>query len=61
MRKVRIEKGAASCDGEDPLLGAHVEIDLEIVRKKMGSAYANFTRVPPNIDLELEILRYQLH
>lgn len=30
-------------NGEDPLLGGRVEIDLETVRKKIGSAYADFT------------------
>uniref|UniRef100_M1DMY5 Putative plant transposon protein domain-containing protein n=1 Tax=Solanum tuberosum TaxID=4113 RepID=M1DMY5_SOLTU len=48
-------KEAVDSDDEDPILGARVEEDLEAVRKKMGSAYADFTSVPPNTALEVEM------
>ncbi|KAH0685824.1 hypothetical protein KY284_016377 [Solanum tuberosum] len=51
---------AVDSDDEDPLSGARVEVDLQTVRKKMGSAYANLTSVPPSTALEVEMLRRQL-
>ena len=47
-------------DEEDPLSGARVEVDLEMVRKKMGSTYADFIPFPPSISLEVEMLHRQL-
>uniref|UniRef100_M1DUV9 Uncharacterized protein n=1 Tax=Solanum tuberosum TaxID=4113 RepID=M1DUV9_SOLTU len=47
-------------DDEDPLSGARVEEDMEAVRKRMGSAYADFTLVPPSTTLKVEMLRRQL-
>uniref|UniRef100_M1D924 Putative plant transposon protein domain-containing protein n=1 Tax=Solanum tuberosum TaxID=4113 RepID=M1D924_SOLTU len=53
-------KVAVISDDDDPLSGARVEADLEDVRKRMGSAYVNFTPVPPNTALAVEMLRRQL-
>lgn len=43
----------------DPLSGAQVEEDFEDFRKILGSAYANFTPVPPKNALEVEMLLRQ--
>lgn len=59
-RKSSINREATSSDSEDPLLGVRVEIKLETVRKKMGSAYADFTLVPPSTALEVDLLHRQL-
>ena len=48
-------------DGEDPVLGERVEIDLEAVWKKKGSMYAYFTMVRPSTTLEVELLHRELH
>uniref|UniRef100_M1DBZ5 Uncharacterized protein n=1 Tax=Solanum tuberosum TaxID=4113 RepID=M1DBZ5_SOLTU len=53
-------RAAAGSDGEDPLSGARVEENLEAVQERMGSAYTEFTSVPPNTTLEVEMLRHQL-
>lgn len=53
-------RSAAGSDSEDPLSGELVEIDLETVWKKMGSVYADFTPVPPNTTLKVELFRRQL-
>lgn len=50
---------AVGLDDEDSLSGARVEVDMESLQKKIGSAYAEFTTVPPNTTLEVEFL--QLH
>ncbi|KAH0698648.1 hypothetical protein KY284_012863 [Solanum tuberosum] len=50
-------RAAAGSDDEDPLSGAWVEEDLEVVRERMGSAYTKFTSVPLSTSLEVEILR----
>uniref|UniRef100_M1DSN3 Putative plant transposon protein domain-containing protein n=1 Tax=Solanum tuberosum TaxID=4113 RepID=M1DSN3_SOLTU len=39
-------KEAMNSDDDDPLSAARVEKDLEAIRKRMGSAYADFTPVP---------------
>uniref|UniRef100_M1DM57 Putative plant transposon protein domain-containing protein n=1 Tax=Solanum tuberosum TaxID=4113 RepID=M1DM57_SOLTU len=54
-------KAAVDSDNEDPLSGAWVEEDLKAIRKKMGSSGADFTPVPPNTALEVEMLHCQLH
>lgn len=38
----------ADLDGEDPLSGARVELDIETVQKKIGSVYVDFSPFPPN-------------
>ncbi|KAH0722441.1 hypothetical protein KY290_005095 [Solanum tuberosum] len=53
-------KEAGDSDDEDPLSSARVEEDLEAVQKRMGSAYANFTPVPPSTAVEVEMLCCQL-
>uniref|UniRef100_M1DRK8 Uncharacterized protein n=1 Tax=Solanum tuberosum TaxID=4113 RepID=M1DRK8_SOLTU len=53
-------KTAVNLDDDDPFSGARVEEDLEAVRKRMWSAYADFTPVPPSTTLEVEMLRCQL-
>lgn len=37
----------ADLDGEDPLSGARVELDIETVQKKIGSVYVDFSPFPP--------------
>ncbi|KAH0636272.1 hypothetical protein KY289_036187 [Solanum tuberosum] len=58
--KASSSRAAVGSDDEDPLSGGRVEIDLETVRKKMGSAYADFTPVPPSTALEVELHYRQL-
>uniref|UniRef100_M1DYZ1 Putative plant transposon protein domain-containing protein n=1 Tax=Solanum tuberosum TaxID=4113 RepID=M1DYZ1_SOLTU len=58
--RARSSRVAMDLDDEDLLSGAWVEVDIETVQKKMGSAYADFTPVPPSTDLEVELLRRQL-
>uniref|UniRef100_M1DDQ5 Uncharacterized protein n=1 Tax=Solanum tuberosum TaxID=4113 RepID=M1DDQ5_SOLTU len=53
-------KAAVNSDDEDPFSGARDEVDLETIWKKMGSAYANLTSVPPSTALEVEMLHRQL-
>lgn len=50
-RKASISRTAAGSDGEDPLTGARVEIDLDTIWRNMGSAYVDFTPVPPSTAL----------
>uniref|UniRef100_M1DAE6 Putative plant transposon protein domain-containing protein n=1 Tax=Solanum tuberosum TaxID=4113 RepID=M1DAE6_SOLTU len=54
-------KTAMDSNDEDPLSGARVEEDIEVVLKKMGNAYADFTLVPPSTAPEVKMLRRQLH
>ncbi|KAH0698472.1 hypothetical protein KY284_012687 [Solanum tuberosum] len=58
--KASSSKTFVDLDEEDPLSGARVEEDLEAVRKRMGSAYAEFTPVTPRTALEVEMLHHQL-
>uniref|UniRef100_M1DXF8 Uncharacterized protein n=1 Tax=Solanum tuberosum TaxID=4113 RepID=M1DXF8_SOLTU len=60
ISKASSSKAAVDLDDEDPLSGARVEEDLEAVWERMGSAYTEFTLVPPSIALEVEMLRCQL-
>uniref|UniRef100_M1DPH2 Uncharacterized protein n=1 Tax=Solanum tuberosum TaxID=4113 RepID=M1DPH2_SOLTU len=53
-------KVAAGSDDEVPLSGALVEEDLVAVRKRLGSAYTDFTPVSPSTTLEVEMLRREL-
>uniref|UniRef100_M1DEX5 Uncharacterized protein n=1 Tax=Solanum tuberosum TaxID=4113 RepID=M1DEX5_SOLTU len=53
-------KAAVNLDDDDPLSGAWVEEVLKAVRKRMGSAYADFTAVPPSTTLEVVMLHRQL-
>ena len=58
--KASSRKVVVDSDENDPLSGARVEVDLEMVRKKMGSTYADFIPFPPSISLEVEMLHRQL-
>uniref|UniRef100_M1DRX3 Uncharacterized protein n=1 Tax=Solanum tuberosum TaxID=4113 RepID=M1DRX3_SOLTU len=58
--KVSNNKAAVDSNDEDPQEGARAEEDLEAIRKRMVSAYANFTPVPLTTTLEVEIFRRQL-
>lgn len=60
MGRASSTKAFVDFDSEDPLSGAQVEEDLQDVPKKMGSAYADFTSVPPSTALEDKMLRCQL-
>ncbi|KAH0722485.1 hypothetical protein KY290_005135 [Solanum tuberosum] len=53
-------KEAASSDDEGPLSGAQVEEDLAAVRKRLRSAYVDFTLISPSTALEVEMLRREL-
>ncbi|KAH0699044.1 hypothetical protein KY284_013259 [Solanum tuberosum] len=54
-------KAAMDLDDEAQLSGARVEEDLAAVRKRLGSAFTNFTPVPPSTALEVKMLRRELH
>ncbi|KAH0689055.1 hypothetical protein KY290_017153 [Solanum tuberosum] len=47
-------------DDEAPLSRAWVEEDLVAVRKRLGSAFVDFTLVLPNTALKVEMLRRKL-
>uniref|UniRef100_M1DUM8 Uncharacterized protein n=1 Tax=Solanum tuberosum TaxID=4113 RepID=M1DUM8_SOLTU len=50
---------AAVDSNEAPLSGAQVKEDMVAVRKRLGSAFADFTLVPPNTALEVEMFLRQ--
>lgn len=58
--RVSSSKATAGSDDKDPFLGARVKEDLEVVQKRLGSAYGNFTLVSLSTTLEVEMLRHQL-
>ncbi|KAK6773687.1 hypothetical protein RDI58_028925 [Solanum bulbocastanum] len=58
--KANNSKAAANSNDDDPLSSVGVEDYLEVVRKMMGSAYADSPPVPPSTALEVEMLHRQL-
>uniref|UniRef100_M1DHC7 Putative plant transposon protein domain-containing protein n=1 Tax=Solanum tuberosum TaxID=4113 RepID=M1DHC7_SOLTU len=53
-------KAAVDSDDESPILGARVDEDLAALQKILGSAFDDFTPVPPSTALEVEMIRREL-
>ncbi|KAH0717241.1 hypothetical protein KY285_013272 [Solanum tuberosum] len=58
--RAKSSKVAVDLNDKAQLLSAQVEEDLVAVWKRLGSAFANFTPVPPSTDLEVKMLHREL-